>query len=148
MKKIIKVISNDFHTSRIELSKKAFKANLRFVKQIIGTEPIIFCVVKGNAYGHGIESFVPLAESCGVNHFAVANADEALRVFENSTGNSEILVMSSMEKDALEWVIKNSIQFHVFDLGRLQAAVRNSWKTRKAGTNSPGIGNGTKPPRP
>ena len=34
-------------------------------------------VVKGNAYGHGLDPFVPLAMEAGVDYFGVYSADEA-----------------------------------------------------------------------
>jgi len=112
-----------FHTSWIALSKSAVQANLRFIRKRVGPLARICSVVKGNAYGHGIEAFVPLAESCGISHFAVANADEALRVFNSRTADSEIMIMSSVEDEAIEWAIRNRVQFHVFNLPRLQSTI-------------------------
>ncbi len=115
---------SDFHTSWIELSKSALEANLRFLQKRVGPAAAICAVVKGNAYGHGIETFVPLAESCGVRRFAVANADEALRAFNSRTADSDVMIMSSVEDEALEWAVSNRVQFHVFDVLRLQTAIR------------------------
>ena len=55
-----------FQTSRIELSRGALAKNIRFLKKQLQPETVFSSVIKGNAYGHGIECFVPLAERCGV----------------------------------------------------------------------------------
>jgi len=58
-------------TSNIYLDKKALESNFKFLKNLYGADKIISSVVKGNAYGHGIKEYVPLAEECGINHFSV-----------------------------------------------------------------------------
>ena len=118
------------HASQIELSKSALQTNLRFLNRRVGDRARVCHVVKGNAYGHGIEAFVPLAESCGVRLFAVANADEAVRVFNSRTADSEIIIMSFVGAEAMEWAVRNRVQFFVFDLVRLEAAIRCAEKTR------------------
>ncbi|MBN2447565.1 MAG: alanine racemase [Phycisphaerae bacterium] len=112
-----------FETSQIELSGSALRANLRFLRKMVGPDAEICGVVKGNAYGHGIGAFVPLAESCGLKTFAVANASEALAVVNSRTAESEVIIMSWVENDALEWAIRNGIQFYVFNLSRLKTAI-------------------------
>jgi alanine racemase len=86
-------------------------------------------VVKGNAYGHGIELFIPLAEECGVNHFSVFSADEALRVKATSKNNPTIMIMGMLDYAQLAWAIENNIEFYVFDLDRLNNAAQIASKT-------------------
>ena len=69
-----------FHTSHIEISKSAYKTNIKYLKGQLGENTIISSVVKGNAYGHGIENIVPMAEASGISHFSVFSASEALQV--------------------------------------------------------------------
>ena len=82
-----------YHTSYVEISKSALEHNLQFLKSFIGDGVKISSVVKGNAYGHGLEVFVPLAENCGINHFSVFSADEALRVYNSINENSTVMIM-------------------------------------------------------
>ncbi|MEJ2617538.1 MAG: alanine racemase [Ignavibacteriaceae bacterium] len=56
-----------FSTSVIEISKDSLQHNINFLKKQMGKKVKISSVVKGNAYGHGIKEFVPLAEECGQN---------------------------------------------------------------------------------
>ncbi len=82
-----------FNTSVIELSKDSLKNNINFLKKEMGKNVKISSVVKGNAYGHGIKEFIPIAEECGMNHFSVYSADEALEVFKCANGKSKIMIM-------------------------------------------------------
>jgi len=88
--------------------------------------------VKGNAYGHSIEAFVPLVEACDGDHFSVFSADEAYRVTQVSNGNSDIMIMGMIPKEAMEWVIINNISFFVFDLKRLTFAIETATRLKKA----------------
>lgn len=111
------------HTSHIEISKSAFQKNLQFIKEEIGANTQLSMVVKGNAYGHGIENVVPIAEENGIRHFSTFSADEALRVFHASNFGSEIMIMGMLQHEDLEELIQKGISFYVFDFDRLEAAV-------------------------
>jgi len=108
------------HTSCIDISKKAYLKNLKFIRDFIGEGVIFSSVVKGNAYGHGIEHFVPMAEECGVRHFSVFSADEAFRVKNVSKQPSTIMIMGMLDNYQLEWAIANDLEFFVFDMDRLE----------------------------
>ncbi len=110
---------NSFHTSYLEISKSALEHNLNYLRENIVPTAQISSVVKGNAYGHGIELYIPLAEECGINHFSVFSADEARRVFRARTGNSRIMIMGMIDHHQLEWAIENDIEFYVFEQERL-----------------------------
>ncbi|MCA9319219.1 MAG: alanine racemase [Planctomycetes bacterium] len=115
-------------TSWIELSETALRANLKFLRRVIGG-PAVFCsVVKADAYGHRIANYIPLAEKCGVRDFAVFSAGEASKVLEARTRSSSIMIMGSIDDQDLGWAIENEIAFFVFDLARLDAAIRTAKK--------------------
>jgi len=90
---------------------------------MIGPRPVFSSVIKGNAYGHGIETFVPMAEACGVRHFSVFSAPEAVRTFNSRTEDSRVLIMGYVADEELEWAVSEDVSFYVFELGRLGAAV-------------------------
>ena len=109
--------------STIELSRSAYRNNLSFIKELIG-EDVVFCsVIKGNAYGHSIKRFVPMAVDCGVRHFAVFSADEAAQALEVATDQCHIMIMGMIGNGAIEWAIRNEISFYVFEPERLTAAI-------------------------
>jgi len=103
------------------------------MKRHIGPDAILSSVIKGNAYGHGIKAFLPLAEDCGIRHFSVFSAREAQVALEAHTRDSRIMIMGYIGEDAVPWAIENEISFYVFDFHRLQIAAEIAGKLgRKA----------------
>jgi len=121
---MIEELRNPRHSSRITLSQRALATNLRFLRSKIGAGPILSSVVKANAYGHGIEAFVPMAERAGVRHFAVASSHEALKVLAARREPGRIMIMGILYPEDLPWVIQRDLDFFVFDIGRLHGALR------------------------
>lgn len=118
-------------TSIIEISKSAYRNNIKFLREQVGKHAVISSVVKGNAYGHGIENIVQLAEETGIRHFSTFSTDEAYRVFMSSKKKSQIMIMGMLDNSSLPWVIQNGISFYVFELDRLHAALQEARKSRK-----------------
>ncbi len=119
------------HTSYIELNKQAFKANLDYIRSRLSRKTRFSMVIKANAYGHGIEELVPVAESLGVNHFSVFSAVEAWRVCEVKKNGSEVMIMGWIDDDQMKWAIERDVSFYIFSIDRLEAAIKASQKTRK-----------------
>jgi len=120
------------HTnSFIELNPKAYQNNLSFLKKMYGKNVILSSVVKGNAYGHGIEEFVNLANECGVSHFSVFDVAEAQLVKKQLPKKVTILIMGFVADELMEWVIQNDIEFFVFEKKRLELAIKISKKLDK-----------------
>ncbi|MDX1629743.1 MAG: alanine racemase, partial [Fulvivirga sp.] len=105
------------------LSKSAVKINHDFIKSVVKSGVKVSAVVKGNAYGHGIEEYIPLAESCGYDHFSVFSADEAYRVKKASLNNSPVLIMGEIDPNDLHWVIENDVHFFAFEISRVSKAI-------------------------
>lgn len=112
-----------FESSRLELSKSALQQNLHFIQQSLPADCRLSSVVKGNAYGHGIDLFIPLAEEYGVRHFSTFSADEAYEAKRVANPESSLMIMGDVEGDALEWAIMNDISFFVFEMDRLHKAL-------------------------
>lgn len=111
-------------TSYIELDREALAFNIAFLRDMIGDKVKLSSVVKGNAYGHGIDLFVPMAFANGIDHFSVFSAEEADKVFRIVKNKASIMIMGMIDDEQLEWAIANGIEFYVFDLHRLYAAIR------------------------
>lgn len=116
------------HTSYIEISKSAYRSNIQFIREQVGEKTVVSSVVKGNAYGHGIENIVAIAEENGIRHFSTFSTDEAYRVLSASKKNSEVMIMGMLENKSLPWVIANGISFYVFEFDRLHAAIDEAKK--------------------
>ncbi|PRY12034.1 alanine racemase [Pontibacter ummariensis] len=119
------------HTSYLELSKSALQNNIQFLKQQIAPQVQLSSVIKGNAYGHGIEQFAPLAQECGINHFSVFSTDEAHRLLQALPQRATIMILGFIDEAAMEWVVANEIEFFVFDVERLAEAIEAAKKTGK-----------------
>ena len=112
------------HSSRIALSQSALKNNIDFIRKKVGEKTRISSVVKANAYGHGIAQFVPMAEQCGINHFAVASAFEAEEVLEACADETKIMIMGILYEEDIPWAISNDIEFYVFNFARLPKVLK------------------------
>ncbi|TDK44192.1 alanine racemase [Algoriphagus formosus] len=110
-------------TSRLEISAKAYRQNIRYIRSEIGPKPTISAVVKGNAYGHGIAQMVEIAERAGIRHFSTFSSDEAWLVRRHSTRKSEIMILGMLYDSELPDLIQAGIGFYVFDFDRLQKAI-------------------------
>ncbi len=125
-------IPESLQPSYIELSRSALVKNFEFLKSRAKSGVRISSVIKGNAYGHGISSFIPLAESCGINHFSVFSADEAEGVLKfRSDPDTDVMIMGMIRDDELSWAIDNGIEFYLFEMGRLDRAIEAAGKLNK-----------------
>ncbi len=112
-----------YPTSFLEIDAGALRENLKFLKRIAGKNRDILHVVKGNAYGHGIEQFVPLLQRLGANSFGVFDAYEAYRVKQVVHNQPRIIIMGMIDAHEIEWAIIHNIEFYVFDVYRLSKAI-------------------------
>ena len=119
------------YSSYLTISKKALQNNIRFLQQHIGPDVKLSSVIKGNAYGHGIEEFAPAAQASGISHFSVFSADEAMRLSKVLPVPASIMIMGYLDLPELEWAIENELEFYVFDLRRLEAALLAAKKLGK-----------------
>lgn len=125
-------MNEKLYPSQIELSKSAYQNNISFLKEYIGQDVLFSSVIKGNAYGHGIEYFVPMAEECGARHFSVFSSDEARKALRAKTNeDTHIMIMGMIDNEALGWAIENDISFFVFELDRLEAAATEAKRIGK-----------------
>lgn len=119
------------HSSIIELNPKALRKNLRFIRKQLPDSTRLCSVVKGNAYGHGIEEFIPLCEDAGINYFAVYNSNEAYRVFLTAENDPDIMVMGYIDNADLDWAIEHGIEFFTFEPDRLKVAIEKAKRLKK-----------------
>lgn len=111
-----------FHSTYLQISRSAYANNIDQLRKLLGGSTLC-AVVKGNAYGHGIEQIVPLALENGVRDFAVFSADEAWRVKDLLPGDARLMIMGMVPDEALEWAIREGVSFYVFNADRLQKAL-------------------------
>ena len=120
------------NNSVLELDAKAYKTNIDFLRKHFHKEVLISSVVKGNAYGHSIETFAEIALNEKVKHFSVFDSQEARRVKSVVGADATVMIMGwlSNEED-LSWIIENQVEFFVFEKQRLTAAFAAAKKMGK-----------------
>jgi alanine racemase len=119
------------YPSYIEISRSAAEKNFRFLKKLYGDGVRISSVVKANAYGHGIEQFVPIAESCGINHFSVFTMEEAQLVRKSLKNKADIMVMGWVHPDDIELAILQGMEIYIFEPETLEIALKLSKKLKQ-----------------
>lgn len=118
-----------YKSSLIEISCSAIKNNLQFIKKIAGPKTKVSSVVKANAYGHGIEHYVPVAERFGIDHFSVFGSDEARYLKQFTKDDTTIMVMGWVNDEDIEWLLENRIEFYVFQAHTLNLAIEAAKRT-------------------
>lgn len=109
--------------SWIEISKSALAQNIKFIQKTLPEKTIFSAVVKGDAYGHNLETYAPLAYECGVRHFSVYSAEEAFRLMNSLLGDYDLMIMGSMNGDEISWAIENEIEFYVHNFNTLEKTI-------------------------
>jgi alanine racemase len=110
--------------SYIELDQSALQNNLTFIRSNASNGLRISFVIKGNAYGHGISNYLPVAEACGIDHFSVFSADEAAAAYKyRKKSSTDIMIMGMIRNDELRWAIEHGIEFYLFERDRLESAI-------------------------
>lgn len=119
------------YTSYIELDQSALKKNIQYLTEEFGPNVRFVSVIKGNAYGHGISEFVPMAEHCGIDYFAVFDVFEAKQACKVKQDHTDIMIIGSIDSENLTWVIDNNCSFFVSDLEELKQAILFAKKLKK-----------------
>lgn len=103
----------------VKIDKEILKANVHNITENYSEYKYFFGVVKGNAYGHGLEVIDSLIEG-GVNYLAVATPDEAISVREKNK-DIPILCLEPVSASAFAPLCKSNITFTVDSLDNATA---------------------------
>ncbi|MFC1624980.1 alanine racemase [Patescibacteria group bacterium] len=128
----------------IEISKKALISNIAEIRKILKKNCKLCCVVKANAYGHGIAQVVDIINDY-TDLFAVDSLSEAMQIREKGIKKPIIVLGYTPLKD-LKVTIDNDISFVCYNKNTLDEVVKiNSKKKAKihikieTGTNRQGL---------
>jgi len=101
-------LSHNMKLSEIEIDAKALKNNYDYISTLNENSEIT-CVVKANAYGHGLIHIVGLLLELGASSFAVARVDEA-KVIRDLYSSCRIIVLQGyFSKGDLEWCSEHDV---------------------------------------
>ncbi len=81
-----------------EISLDALAYNVRSIRQVIGEDTGLMCVIKANAYGHGAVTLAHYLAGKGADSFAVATVDEAIELRQSGI-TQPILVLGMSTKE-------------------------------------------------
>ncbi|MDO5088365.1 MAG: alanine racemase [Leptotrichiaceae bacterium] len=106
-----------------EINIKNLYENIGELEKITSKEHIM-AVIKADAYGHGMVKICDLLIKKGIRNFAVATADEALKIREmNDSVN--ILILGPIENDYVNSVSEKNIYFTVTDFEEIDYLEKN-----------------------
>ncbi len=110
-------------SSIIKISSSAVANNIKVLRQLIGEDVEFSMVVKANAYGHGIEQYVPILEEQGIRSYSVFDYNEAEQVYKSLSDSASIIIMGWIPEVYMETVITKGFEFFVFNIERLELAL-------------------------
>lgn len=115
------------YRSWIEISEKNLLHNLLVFKKLAGKAKVA-CVVKANAYGHGLREVVGVLTD-KADLFAVDSLEEALTV-KNSATNKPVLILGYVPTFALRETIENNLSFTIYNFESLRKIVSLSLRKK------------------
>jgi alanine racemase len=98
----------------IEISEKAYARNLTFFRHFIPPSTELSAVVKANAYGHGLDEIVKLADRHGVQSYCVHAVEEALRIRDKGY-KKDVLIMGPVPHGLLGKAVESNFRLVLFD---------------------------------
>src|SRR5699024_11445213 len=84
-------------STRINLD--AISHNVRRLKELVGPDVRLMCVVKAGAYGHGVEEVGPVMLKAGADVVGCATVDEAVSLRSLGIGGPLVAWMWEAEED-------------------------------------------------
>lgn len=103
----------------VEISKSALLGNLNVFRKLIDPSVKIACIVKANAYGHGLKEIVPILDKAGADWFGVDSLKEALEI--RALGiDKPILILGYTLFSELREAVENRISLTVYNRESLQ----------------------------
>ncbi len=105
----------------IELSRKNVEHNLHLLANKAGGVDKICAVVKGDAYGHGIDKMVTILSSLGIMKFAVYHPEEAFKVRAIAGPQALIILLGFADNAYISLLARNQIQCLLLNRDRLKS---------------------------
>lgn len=108
----------------IEISKSALLYNIKHIKSLLSPQCKFIAVLKANAYGHGLLEVGECVQD-EVDLIAVTTDQDARRLREHGISRA-ILILGyyPLEKDFLQWAVKERVELAVFDLEQAEKISR------------------------
>ncbi len=95
------------HSTIAHVDLKAIRHNFLEIKRLAGPYTEILCVVKGDAYGHGMVKVSALLDKLGANFFGVSDIEEGIVLRKNGLIKPILLFESTLSSHARQIVDYN-----------------------------------------
>lgn len=99
---------DDIHQFNIstwaEVDLNAIRHNYNQIKRLAGKYNAVLCVVKGDAYGHGMIKVAALLDQLGLGFFAVSDIEEGILLRKNGIKQPILLFESTLPEQA-RWIV-------------------------------------------
>lgn len=105
------------------VEKNNLKHNLKTIKEIINNNKKntkIIAVVKGNGYGLGLVEYVKFLVDNGINFFAVATVEEAIKLRKGGITQDILMMSSTAVREDIEILIENNI---ILSIGSMEVGL-------------------------
>jgi len=109
---------------------EALRANVRFVRELVGKGRLILACVKANAYGHGALRCANAALQAGADALGVARLDEALELRQNGIG-ARIVLIGPESLEATNDLVRADVEIAIDCADRLEAVLRAGKASRR-----------------
>ncbi len=108
------------------INEENLRENVKNIKENYSDYNYIIAVIKGNAYGHGMQTVNSLIEG-GADYIAVATLEEALKVRQYNK-DIPLLVLEPICAEGLETANRNNITLTVASLKGLDEVINSGFK--------------------
>lgn len=122
------MIKKAWKRSLVQIDIKALTHNYKVLKKCTGKKTKTMCVVKGDAYGHGLETCVKILQKSNPDYYAVFTIEEGIRV-RKIDRKTPILVLCPANDSFISYAQKYSLTLSVSSVDVLADMVRI--KTKK-----------------
>lgn len=104
----------------VEISRDNLLHNVQVLSEAAGGLHRFCAVVKGDAYGHGLTTIVPLLRDAGVMKYAVYHPEEALKVRTIVGESALVMLLGFAEQRVIPDMVKANVQCLLLNKSRLQ----------------------------
>ncbi|MEM9546073.1 MAG: bifunctional UDP-N-acetylmuramoyl-tripeptide:D-alanyl-D-alanine ligase/alanine racemase [Bacteroidota bacterium] len=110
------------HSAALHINLTALEQNLRIYKRFLKENAGVIAVVKASAYGSGSAEVAQLLERNGVDYFAVAFADEGIRL--RKAGISTDIMVFNPDLTSLPDIVRYRLEPEVYTFEQLAEIIR------------------------
>lgn len=103
------------YRTRAEIHLDRLQRNIEKIKKLIGSNVDLIAVLKGDAYGHGINGVYSVFKNCGVKSYAVAIAEEGVQLRKCGAGDEFIMILGDSCNGSFSDIVEYNLTPTIFD---------------------------------